>query len=166
MKLWLERVPSPIGTILLVPDDESLRALDFEDYEHRMLRLLHRNWGECTTVEPEGPTRFARQLQAYFDGDPAALNGLPVRTGGTTFQQLVWKALREIPPGTTTTYGALAASIGKPTATRAVGTANGVNPVAIVVPCHRVIGADSQPTGYAGGIARREWLLRHEGVDL
>ena len=92
----------------------------------------------------------------------AALDQLPVRPGGTEFQRLVWAALRLIPPGTTTTYGQLAARIGRAKASRAVGLANGANPVAIVVPCHRVVGADASLTGYGGGIERKAWLIAHE----
>lgn len=105
-------------------------------------------------------------MTRYFAGDIDALDGVAVQTNGTEFQRTVWAELRRIPRGTTTTYGELAARIGKPTAARAVGLANGSNPVSIVVPCHRVIGADGSLTGYAGGTARKEWLLRHEGAPL
>jgi len=91
---------------------------------------------------------------------------VPVRAGGTPFQRVVWAALREIPPGRTTSYGQLAARLGRPGASRAVGLANGANPVAIAVPCHRVIGADGTLTGYGGGIERKRWLLEHERASL
>ena len=91
---------------------------------------------------------------------------IPWAAAGTPFQQQVWAALTGIEPGTTTTYGALAASIGRPRAVRAVGAANGRNPIAIVVPCHRLVGADGTLTGYGGGLERKRWLLAHEGVDL
>jgi O-6-methylguanine DNA methyltransferase len=106
-----------------------------------------------------------RSLEAYFDGDLGAIDTLPVETGGTELQRSVWAALRAIPAGETRSYGALAAQIARPTAARAVGHANGANPVGVVVPCHRVIGADGSLTGYAGGIERKRWLLAHEGVS-
>lgn len=166
MKLFLERIPSPIGTILLVSDEEALRALDFEDCQHRMYQLLRRYNGTCTPTPGLAAADAARRIAAYFDGDLAALDNIPTRTGGTEFQRRVWAALRGIPPGTTTTYGTLAATIGASSASRAVGLANGANPVALVVPCHRVIGADSSLTGYGGGLARKAWLLRHEKAAM
>lgn len=162
MKLWLDRVRSPIGTLLLVSDGTALRALDFANYEARMHRLLRRYCGSYTLIESRRPDRFSRRVQTYFEGDFAALTDIPVRADGTPFQRLVWTALRHIPAGETTTYADLAVRIGRPTAMRAVGGASGANPIAIVVPCHRLIGADARLTGYAGGLARKQWLLRHE----
>lgn len=162
MNLLLDRIASPIGTILLVSDGAALRALEFADHEDRLHRLLRRRYGACTLTPGPAPDGTAAKLAAYFDGDLGALDGIPVHLGGTAFQNRVWAALRQIAPGTTTTYGRLAATIGAPTASRAVGLANGANPVAIVVPCHRVIGADASLTGYGGGLARKAWLLRHE----
>jgi methylated-DNA-[protein]-cysteine S-methyltransferase len=161
MRLWCDRMSSPIGTMLLVSDGETLRALDFEDCEDRMHRLLRRQYGAFAMAPGRiaGDTR--RRLQAYFDGDLAALDTIPVQTNGTAFQRRVWAELRKIRAGTTTTYGRLAATLGAPNASRAVGDANGANPVAVVVPCHRVIGAAGL-TGYGGGLARKAWLLRHE----
>lgn len=101
-------------------------------------------------------------VEAYFAGDVAALDGLSVRTGGTAFQREVWAALRAIPPGETRTYGQQASAIGRPRAVRAVGLANGQNPIAVIVPCHRVVGAGGALTGYAGGMERKRWLLAHE----
>jgi methylated-DNA-[protein]-cysteine S-methyltransferase len=103
-------------------------------------------------------------LDGYFDGQIDALEDVPWATAGTDFQQKVWSALCEIPAGETWSYGQLARHIGSPRAVRAVGLANGSNPVAIVVPCHRVIGADGTLTGYGGGLERKEWLLKHEGA--
>ena len=160
MKLLLERVPSPLGTMLLVSDGEALRALDFADHEPRMHRLLRLHYGAYTIVP--GVTGLGQAVRAYFAGEPAALDALPVRTGGTPFQRQVWAELRLIPSGTTTSYGQLAGRIGRPGASRAVGLANGANPVAIAVPCHRVIGADASLTGYGGGVERKRWLLAHE----
>ena len=107
-----------------------------------------------------------RAVEAYFAGDVRALDGVAVKTGGTAFQRTVWAALRAIPPGETRSYGQLAAAIGSPKAVRAAGLANGQNPVAVIVPCHRVIGSNGTLTGYAGGLERKRWLLKHEGVAV
>ena len=162
MNLLIDRMASPIGTILLVHDGQVLRALDFLDHEERLGRLLRQHYGDHRLRPGESAVSIKRQLDAYFAGDLAALDAVPVRTGGTDFQQLVWTALRQIPAGTTISYGTLATRIGKPTATRAVGLANGANPVSIVVPCHRVIGSNGSLTGYGGGLPRKQWLLAHE----
>jgi methylated-DNA-[protein]-cysteine S-methyltransferase len=108
------------------------------------------------------PSSITDALAQYFAGSLTALDAVAVRTGGSTFQRRVWAALREIPAGSTTSYGWLAALLEIPNASRAVGLANGANPIAIVVPCHRVIGADGSLTGYGGGLARKRWLLDHE----
>lgn len=158
-----DRIASPVGAILVVWDDDgALRALDFEDYEARMQRLLRRHYGDYRLLPAEAPAAITDALAAFFAGDLAALAALPVRTNGTAFQRRVWTALRTIPPGRTSSYGALATAIGAPTASRAVGLANGANPIAIVVPCHRVIGANGALTGYGGGLDRKRWLLEHE----
>jgi methylated-DNA-[protein]-cysteine S-methyltransferase len=158
---------SPVGTVLLVTDRAGiLRALDFDDHEPRMLRLLARHYGATPLVAGAAPDDVRGALRAYFDGDVAALNRIRWATSGTDFQRSVWAALTEIPAGATLSYGALAVAIGRPRAVRAVGLANGSNPVAIVVPCHRVIGADGGLTGYGGGLPRKKWLLEHEGVRL
>jgi methylated-DNA-[protein]-cysteine S-methyltransferase len=162
LNLLLNHFPSPIGTILLVSDGEMLRALDFHDYEARMHRLLRLHYGSYSLSPASNAGELGRDLQAYFDGDLAALDRFPVQTGGTPFQRMVWAQLRLIPPATTITYGSLAERTGRPSASRAVGLANGANPVAIVVPCHRVIGANAKLTGYGGGLHRKEWLIDHE----
>ena len=147
-RFWHDRIPSPVGAILVVWDDDgALRALDFEDFEARMHRLLRRHYGDCTLLPAEAPAAITHALAAFFAGDLDALAALPVRTNGTAFQRRVWTALRGIPAGRTSTYGDLAAAIGAPAASRAVGLANGANPIAIVVPCHRVIGANGALTG-------------------
>ncbi len=161
--LQLDRIDSPIGTILLVVDDKQLCSLDYADYEPRMMTLLQRRYGSVQLEQVSDPCGFSGRIRAYLAGDYACLDTIPVSTGGTAFQQKVWLALRSIPPGKTLTYSELAAQLGKPTAYRAVGGTNALNPVAIVLPCHRVIGASSSLTGYAGGLARKHWLLRHEG---
>ncbi len=166
MHLTLSRYAAPEAELLLVTEGDTLRALDFADFEARMRTLLTRHYGAVTLTDGPLPASIAAALDAYFAGDLTALDAVPVATGGSAFQRSVWAALRAIPAGTTTGYGALAAALGKPGAARAVGLANGANPIGIVVPCHRVIGADGRLTGYAGGIGRKEWLLRHEGAAL
>ena len=159
----LDRIATPVGEVLLVVDAASaVVALDFEDYEARMMRLLTRHHGAFVLEPGELPETTRAAVVAYFAGDRAALNGLTVRTNGTDFQREVWAALRAIPAGETRTYGQLAAAIGRPKAVRAAGLANGQNPVALIVPCHRVIGANGTLTGYAGGLERKRWLLAHE----
>ena len=151
--------------MLIVTDrDANLRAIDWTDCEQRMQRLLRIHYGSTGfRVETISfPTKISAALDRYFQGDLAAIDTLPVQTGGTDFQRAVWRALRGIPCGTTTTYAALAKKIGRPTAVRAVGAANGSNPVGVVIPCHRVIGFNGSLTGYAGGMERKSWLLKHE----
>jgi methylated-DNA-[protein]-cysteine S-methyltransferase len=167
--LFIDRIESPIGIMLLVHDPEGhVRALDFHDFEPRMRRLLRRHYGKDESdfiVESrEAPAAVRQALARYFAGDLTAIDDIPVATAGTSFQREVWAALRRIRPGTTLSYGALAHQLGRPKSVRAVGLANGANPIAIVVPCHRVIGADASLTGYGGGIDRKRWLLTHEGA--
>jgi methylated-DNA-[protein]-cysteine S-methyltransferase len=163
---FIETLATPIGTALLLTDDDAqVRAFDWEDRAPSMHRLLRLHYGSVR-LEPRGTVSNARRaMEAYFEGDLTAINSLPVKTGGTTFQRSVWAALRTIPTGKTTTYGRLAVGVGRPKAVRAVGMANGANPISVIVPCHRVIGADATLTGYGGGLERKGWLLRHEGVD-
>jgi methylated-DNA-[protein]-cysteine S-methyltransferase len=162
MTLSLDRLASPLGEILLVFEGVTLRALDFWDYEPRMQRLLRLHYGAVSLIEAAAPAAIRAPLGDFFEGDWAALDRIAVATGGTPFQRMVWAAVRRIRPGTTQSYGAVAAAVGRPGASRAVGLANGSNPVAIVVPCHRVIGANAALTGYGGGLARKAWLLTHE----
>ena len=165
--LTLDRVATPVGEVLLVTDaGGAVRAFDFADYEARMLRLLGRHSPGFSLTDGRAPEAVRRAVEAYFSGDVRALDGVPVKTGGTAFQRTVWAALRAIPPGETRSYGQLAAAIGSPRAVRAAGLANGQNPVAVIVPCHRVIGANGTLTGYAGGLERKRWLLKHEGVGV
>ena len=150
--------------VLVVSDGENLRALDFEDFEARMRKLLARHYGEVSLQPARNPGGASRAVDDYFAGDFKALDAFPVADNGTAFQRLIWRQLRDIPAGSTSSYGALAARIGKPSASRAVGLANGANPISIAVPCHRLVGADGSLTGYAGGLARKRWLLLHEGA--
>ncbi|QBD77534.1 methylated-DNA--[protein]-cysteine S-methyltransferase [Ktedonosporobacter rubrisoli] len=165
-ELFYDRIASPIGEILVVVDGSYLCSLDFTDCEQRMMALLRRRYASLQLTHMADPYGYSSRIQAYFAGDYSSLDEIPVSTGGTTFQQQVWQALRTIPVGTITTYGTIAAQIGKPIAYRAVGATNALNPVGIVVPCHRVIGANASLTGYAGGLERKRWLLQHEGVLL
>ena len=163
MRLQLERWTSPMTTLLLVTDDEGmLRALDFAEKEDRMHRLLRLQYGQYTLRDGSAPASVNKSLKAYFGGDIDALDEIQIATNGTPFQRKVWKALRDIPCGTTISYGRLATEVGHPGASRAVGAANGANPIGIVVPCHRVIGASGKLTGYAGGLSHKQWLLDHE----
>ena len=161
--LTLDRIATPVGEVLLVTDGVgAVRALDFADYDDRMSRLLARHAPGAAVVEGRAPDRVRRAVEGWFGGDLTALDGLTVKTGGTAFQRTVWAALRDIPAGETRSYGQLAAAIGSPKAVRAAGLANGQNPIAVIVPCHRVIGANGTLTGYAGGLERKRWLLDHE----
>ncbi len=149
--------------MLIVTDaGGALRAADFGDYEQRMRTLLGRHYGSFALHDGTAPATITRALDVYFAGDLAAIVPIASVTGGTSFQREVWLALRSIPAGSRTTYGALAAQLGRPSASRAIGLANGANPVAIIVPCHRVVGANGTLTGYGGGLERKQWLLDHE----
>ena len=147
---------------VLASDGQAIYTLEFGDHEDRMLKLLARRGDTVEFRRGSDPMNLQARLRDYFGGDLHALDRIPVNTGGTDFQQQVWKALRTIPPGETRSYGQLAVQLHHPKASRAVGYANSLNPVAIIVPCHRVIGASSALTGYAGGLERKRWLLRHE----
>jgi methylated-DNA-[protein]-cysteine S-methyltransferase len=163
----LDRLRTPIGIALLVSDAEgALRALDWEDYERRMRELLRLHYGAADLNHEPAPTETRTALMAYFEGDLGQLLNIVWRIAGTPFQQKVWTALAQIPAGTTMSYGALAARIGMPKAIRAVGHANGSNPIGVVLPCHRLIGADGSLVKYGGGLERKRWLLRHEGVEI
>jgi methylated-DNA-[protein]-cysteine S-methyltransferase len=159
----LDRLQTPIGTALLVSDAEGvLRALDWEDYAPRMKELLRLHYGAVILKDARAPRDIRAALTGYFKGDLDHLNTINWRVAGTPFQHKVWTALPKIPAGTTMTYGALAAKLGVPKAVRAVGHANGSNPLSVVLPCHRLIGANGSLTGYGGGIERKRWLLQHE----
>lgn len=149
---------SPIGRLLLTSDGTALTGLYMEP--SRKAQCTD-GWIEDVSVAPLSAT--VRQLTEYFEGTRREFD-LPLRLQGTAFQQRVWRELTEIPYGQTWSYGQLADRIDKPRASRAVGLANGRNPISILVPCHRVIGADGSLTGYGGGIERKRWLLVHEGL--
>jgi methylated-DNA-[protein]-cysteine S-methyltransferase len=163
----LDRLSTPIGTALLVTDaDGQLRALDWEDYEARMQQLLRLHYGAVNLQEVRAPRDLRVALTGYFKGDLDRLAAIEWRVAGTPFQQKVWNALPTISAGTTLSYGALAARLGVPRAVRALGHANGSNPISVVLPCHRLIGADGSLVKYGGGLMRKRWLLRHEGVAI
>jgi methylated-DNA-[protein]-cysteine S-methyltransferase len=169
LRLMCDRFDTPIGEMVIAADyDGKLRAADWTNYDPRMERILTRLYGaKGFVLEPvSNPHGFADAIRGYFAGDLGALDRLPVETGGTTFQQAVWRELREIRCGTTISYSELAHRIGNPTATRAVGLANGSNPVGVIIPCHRVIGANGSLTGYGGGLERKRWLLAHESSSM
>jgi methylated-DNA-[protein]-cysteine S-methyltransferase len=163
VELWIDRVSSEIGTVLVVSDGRSICAVDFEDHEARMHELLAKQYPSFKLVPKRNPLGVSDRLQAYFEGEFDALDEIPVNPGGTDFQQEVWMHLRSIPPGKTITYGQLADLLKKPKSARAVGMTNSLNPISIVLPCHRVIGTNGKLTGYAGGLDRKRWLLHHEG---
>ena len=156
--MFFVRLDTPLGDARLVCDGEGrLRAFLWVEGDRALPRF-----GEAAMVECDNPFGLGRAITAYFAGNLHAIDALPVVFAGTPFQNTVWQALRTIPAGETLSYGRLAARIGAPKAVRAVGLANGVNPVGVIVPCHRVIGADGSLTGYGGGLERKKWLLAHE----
>lgn len=167
LEFKVDRLATPVGELLVIADSEGqLRTIDWTDHEARMRLLLDRYYGKgCYTLSPaRDPGGLTKAMRAYFKGDIAIIDTLPVATSGTEFQSSIWQALRKIDRGTTITYAELARRIGKPKAIRAAGLANGQNPISIVVPCHRVIGSNGTLTGYGGGLPRKKWLLEHEGA--
>ena len=161
----LDRLATPIGNFLLATDAASrVRAIDFDGDEARTTRHLLTQCGKQSIIQwGAAPAALTRALNDYFEGNLNTLNDVPCQADGTPFQQAVWSALRKIPAGQTISYGELARQLGNPNAMRAVGLANGSNPVPVIIPCHRVIGADGSLTGYGGGLERKRWLLAHEG---
>lgn len=169
LKLFHEKISGPFGELSIITDTENtLRAVEWDTFEERLHKLFKRHYGEnkyeLVEYTDKKSSPAASALIAYFEGDLNAISTLKTQTGGTVFQKQVWAALRTIPIGKTLTYGDLAKQIGKPKAVRAVGLANGANPIGIVVPCHRVIGANGKLTGYASGVDKKHWLLEHEGA--
>lgn len=150
-------MPSPLGELLLTSDGTHLTGLFMTPHQHGPTRSPTWKRDDACLAEAR------RQLEEYFAGKRTTFD-LPLAPTGTAFQQRVWKALREVPFGKTASYGDIARRIGNPKGVRAVGLANGRNPISIVVPCHRVIGSDGSLTGYGGGLDRKQWLLRHEGA--
>lgn len=166
LQLLMDRFKTPIGEMVILADhDGNLRVVDWTDHEERMRHSLQLHYDKdgFTLESVRNPSGLTQAIRSYFAGELKAIDTLPVQTAGTPFQREVWHALRNIPCGTTVSYATLAERIGRPTAVRAVGLANGSNPVGVVVPCHRVIGSNGSLTGYGGGIERKQWLLEHEG---
>jgi len=162
-RLLIAQIDTPLGETLLVTDEAGrLRALDYVDHTARMQRLLRLHYPALSPVPGAAPIALRQALDAYFAGELPALETIAWATAGTVFQRRVWAALGTIPAGQTLSYGALAVRIGAPAAVRSVGAANGANPVGIVVPCHRLLGANGALTGYGGGLERKRWLLDHE----
>lgn len=151
-----------IGPIHMVADGKVLLAMEFGDVEHRLMPMLRARYGAEIALDQDDLGEIAAAVRAYFAGDLHALDAVDVDGGGTDFQRQAWQALRAIPPGETRTYGQMAALLGRPNAARAVGMANALNPISLVVPCHRLVGSNGALTGYGGGIARKHWLLEHE----
>jgi O-6-methylguanine DNA methyltransferase len=166
MRFDVTMLKSPAGRIVVATTDAGVHAVEFVESERPADWRFARRLVDATFARIDGSGDVAERLTRYFDGDLAALDDVRVAADGTPFQRRVWAALRRIPAGETTTYGRLAADLGRAGSARAVGAANGANPVAIVVPCHRVVGADGTLTGYAGGLERKRFLLRHEAANV
>jgi methylated-DNA-[protein]-cysteine S-methyltransferase len=162
VKLEVGELGTPLGDVRFARSSARILALAFAECWPEVSRALARRIGTIEWVAARDARDLDARLRAYFAGDLATLSGVEVELAGTAFQRRVWSALRGIPPGQTTSYGALARSIGATRAARAVGAANGANPLWLLVPCHRAIGADGRLTGYAGGVERKRWLLAHE----
>ena len=160
---FVDHFETPIGLLKMIADQSgAMRVLEFEDMSDRWRPVIGRYFAGATLTQSSGIFGHAATIARYFDGDVEAIDAIAAAAQGTQFQLAVWAALRTIPTGMTLSYGALAKQIGQPTAMRAVGLANGANPIGIVVPCHRVIGSDGTLTGYGGGLERKRWLLAHE----
>jgi methylated-DNA-[protein]-cysteine S-methyltransferase len=164
LETFAEIIDTPIGSIFAVGRSRgTLCLVEFADCPARIDRGLHRLGLRRSTIgRGELSPVVKAAFKAYFDGDVAALDGLPVELHGTAFQHEVWLALRRVPPGEVRAYGVFAERMGRPAASRAVGHANGANPLSIVVPCHRLVAADGSLTNYGGGLERKRWLLDHE----
>ena len=164
--MHLTVVESPIGRLTIAAREDRVCVLHFGADEPGVVRQLARWYPGVPVERHPDPGGAVRRLREYFSGSLDVLDEIPIELNGTSFQQQVWNALRTIRAGTTSSYAALARAIGAPSAIRAVGAANGANPVALIVPCHRVIGSNGSLTGYGGGLDRKRWLLQHEGVAV
>jgi methylated-DNA-[protein]-cysteine S-methyltransferase len=165
MQLFLSRLGSPLGDMMLVTDEEqSIRALEFADHKARLRRHVSEHYGAVEWIDGSAPQDIAQAIAEYFAGDLESIGRLRTAAAGSELQHKVWAALRRIPAGATTSYGKLAKALGfdDPRAAIDIGAANGANPIAIVVPCHRVIASNGDLKGYAWGLPRKRWLLEHE----
>lgn len=160
------RLPSPIGELVGFVKDGALCGLDFGGDDYSARAVLERRFGPLELRQPDRPPEARDRLEAYLAGVLEAIDAIRVDTGGTEFQRKVWAALRRIPAGRTASYSELARTVGAPSAVRAAGTANGQNPVPVVIPCHRVVRSDGSLGGYGGGLDRKRWLLDHERARL
>ncbi len=166
MNLRMDEIETPIGKLRLAATENALCGVAFVDRWDDLQHDLERRFGDVRLRRERDPDGASAHLEAYFAGELFALDELRVDTGGTLFQRKVWTALRNIAVGRTASYSDVAKAVGSPSAVRAVGAANGSNPISIVIPCHRVIGADGSLCGYGGGLERKRWLLRHEAQQL
>lgn len=166
LQILSDHIQTPLGVMILLASDGVMLLLEFIDAEGRVEREMGKRFGSVQVTPAQNPFGFSERIINYFAGDLHTIDAIPTDGGGTEFQRRVWAGLREIPCGVTISYGELATRLGDKNAMRAVGLANGRNPISIVVPCHRVIDANGSMTGYGGGMARKEWLLRHEGALL
>jgi methylated-DNA-[protein]-cysteine S-methyltransferase len=164
--LLTDKITTPIGEMVLIARDGVVLLLEFDDSKDRYMREIKARFGDEELQQSSNPFGFPDIVRDYFEGNLQAIDKLKADGGGTAFEQKVWAELRAIPCGVTKSYGEIARKLGDINLSRAVGTANGRNPIAIVVPCHRVIGSNGTMTGYAGGLHRKQWLLRHEGALL
>jgi methylated-DNA-[protein]-cysteine S-methyltransferase len=162
----LKTIDSPIGELTVAARGSKVCLVHFGPASPAVRESLARWYPEVQIAEDADPAGAAAVLSRYFDGDLNSLDEIEVELHGTAFQQRVWTTLRCVAAGTTTSYAKLADRVGSPAAVRAVGAANGANPVAIVLPCHRIIGSNGSLTGYGGGLDRKRWLLQHEGARL
>ncbi len=162
MAFLRDEIRSPLGVITCVAKDGALVALDFEGNDARLRGYLARRFGAEAKGAARGTFAGTRAIEAYSEGEMAALDDVAIALAATPYELAVYEELRRIPRGEVVSYSELARRVGRPEAARAVGAANGRNPISIVVPCHRVIGAHGALTGYAGGLDRKRWLLEHE----
>lgn len=166
MELLLSELGSPLGDLLIAFQADTLYALDYGDRRERLEQGLRSRWPDLSLEPAALPRSLARPIEHYFVGDWQSIYTLALDPGGTPFQQRVWHQLRQILPGQVISYGHLAQQLGCPGGAQAVGAANGRNPIAIAIPCHRVIGRNGDLTGYAGGLERKSWLLTHERASF
>lgn len=169
LRLLEDKIATPLGPLWVICDETCrLRAVEWEEHSDRMVKLLdiHYRAQGYERIPVNNPDGLSDRLREYFEGDLDIITTLPTATAGTAFQRDVWAMLRTIPAGQVMHYDELAAKLDRPGAARAVGAANGANPISIVVPCHRVIGRNGTMTGYAGGVQRKQWLLQHENYLL
>mgnify|MGYP001815825841 CR=1 FL=1 len=161
-ELEVTTMESPVGPLTVGARSGRLCMVAFASDAGAVTERLERHVGPLEQTAGEDPGGGVSALRRYFDGDLAAFDELDVGPIGTDFQRTVWAALRSVPVGETTSYGEIAASIDSPGAVRAVGSANGANPIVVIVPCHRVVRSDGSLGGYGGGLDRKRWLLAHE----